>query len=235
MWKTLKPVLFVLSLVLTVPSLAPAADQADRTDNPGGCVVPTVEVKGRLVLGRNHQWVLFTDRGMYFLGFDGNQGLLDLAKKLNGRTVVVIGFVKPKDPTIRVTGLKVGEYVKKTVQVEIKGQLLLDETDIYRPFGVYRSNERPGRTMSFGQHVRTLREGAGLSRPELARRASVPVSTLRNWEADRGFPGLPVLVRLAGALGVPVERLAEGVEDPAEEEAEPVRQQPRRRRRGKTS
>jgi transcriptional regulator with XRE-family HTH domain len=75
--------------------------------------------------------------------------------------------------------------------------------------------------MSFGQHLRGLREAAGLSRPELARKASVPVGTLRNWEADRGFPGLPALLRLAGALGVPVERFAEGVEDPAGDEGPP--------------
>jgi hypothetical protein len=50
--------------------------------------------------------------------------------------------------------------------------------------------------------------------------ARVPVSTLRNWEADRGFPNMPALLRLAKSLGVGVERLAEGVEDPAEDEAE---------------
>ena len=75
--------------------------------------------------------------------------------------------------------------------------------------------------MSFGRHLRALREGAGLSRSELAREAGVPVSTLRNWEGDRGFPGLPALLRLAGALGVPVERFAEGVEDPAELDVHP--------------
>jgi hypothetical protein len=32
------------------------------------------------------------------------------------------------------------------------------------------------------------------------------------------MPSLPVLLRLAEALGVPVERFAEGVEDPAGEE-----------------
>jgi transcriptional regulator with XRE-family HTH domain len=81
--------------------------------------------------------------------------------------------------------------------------------------------------MSFGQHLRSLREGAGLSRAELARRAGVPGSTLRNWEGDRGMPGIPAFLRLAAALGVPAERLAEGVEDPAEEELE-APEEPRR-------
>ena len=87
--------------------------------------------------------------------------------------------------------------------------------------------------MSFGRHLRGLREAAGLSRPELARRAAVPLSTLRNWEADRGFPGLPALLRLAGALGVPVERFAEGVEDPAGDEEIAGKGRPRRARKGK--
>ena len=72
--------------------------------------------------------------------------------------------------------------------------------------------------MSFGGHLRTLRREARLSRAELARRAGVPVSTLRNWENNRGFPGPAACLRLAEALGVPVERLAEGVNDPAENE-----------------
>jgi transcriptional regulator with XRE-family HTH domain len=68
--------------------------------------------------------------------------------------------------------------------------------------------------MSFGPYLRGLRHGAGLSRTELARKAGVPVSTLRRWEGDRSMPGLAALVRLAQAPGVPVERFAEGVEDP---------------------
>jgi transcriptional regulator with XRE-family HTH domain len=67
--------------------------------------------------------------------------------------------------------------------------------------------------MSFGQHLRGLREGAGLSRAALARKAGIPVSTLRNWEGDRGMPGVPAARRLADVLGVSVERLAEGVGD----------------------
>jgi transcriptional regulator with XRE-family HTH domain len=74
--------------------------------------------------------------------------------------------------------------------------------------------------MSFGRHMRALREKAGLSRAELARRAGVPVSTLRNWEGDRGFPNVAAGLRLAEALGVRIERLAEGVEDPTGDESE---------------
>jgi transcriptional regulator with XRE-family HTH domain len=79
--------------------------------------------------------------------------------------------------------------------------------------------------------LRALREGAGLSRAALARKAGLPLSTLRGWEGDRGFPNLPALLRLAGALGVPVERLAEGVDDPAEDEGEPAPQRGRGTRR----
>jgi transcriptional regulator with XRE-family HTH domain len=57
--------------------------------------------------------------------------------------------------------------------------------------------------MSFGQHLQALRAKAGLTRAELARRVGVPGSTPRHWETDRGFPGVPAFLRLAGALGVP--------------------------------
>jgi len=87
--------------------------------------------------------------------------------------------------------------------------------------------------MSFGEHLRALRENAGLSRAGLAREAGVPVSTLRGWEAGRGMPGLPALLRLAHALGVPPERFAEGVEDPAGDEPEPGGQEPRPVREGR--
>ena len=75
--------------------------------------------------------------------------------------------------------------------------------------------------MSCGGHLRALRGEAGVSRAALARRAGVPVSTLRNWENDRGFPDLAAFLRLAEALGVPAERLAEGMDDPAEDQPPP--------------
>ena len=47
------------------------------------------------------------------------------------------------------------------------------------------------------------------------------------------MPGLPALLRLAQALGVPPERFAEGVEDPAGDEPEPGGQEPRPVRKGR--
>ena len=80
-----------------------------------------------------------------------------------------------------------------------------------------------------------MREAAGLSRAELARRAAVPAGTLRNWEGDRGFPHPRAFVSLAGALGVSQRRLAEGVEDPADEdEAVAEEGEAGRRRKGGT-
>jgi transcriptional regulator with XRE-family HTH domain len=66
----------------------------------------------------------------------------------------------------------------------------------------------------------------------LARRAGVPVSTLRNWEGDRGFPHPRAFVSLAGAVGVTLERLAEGVEDPADEDEALAAEEVERRRKG---
>jgi hypothetical protein len=74
-----------------------------------------------------------------------------------------------------------------------------------------------------------------LSRAEAVRPACVLVSTLRHWEKDRGFPGVPACFRLAEALGVPAERLAEGVDDPAEDEGELAEAKPRRARKRRTS
>jgi transcriptional regulator with XRE-family HTH domain len=81
--------------------------------------------------------------------------------------------------------------------------------------------------MRCGRHMRALRGEAGLSRAELARRAGIPASTLRHWEHDRGFPGVPAFLRLAEALGGPAERLAEGVDGPAGDESEVGHEEPR--------
>ena len=78
--------------------------------------------------------------------------------------------------------------------------------------------------MSFGGHLRTLFLEAGLSRAELARRAGVPVSTLRRWEHGWGCPGVPAFLRPAESLGVPAERLAECAHGPVGANPEPVQE-----------
>src|SRR5262249_4500679 len=77
--------------------------------------------------------------------------------------------------------------------------------------------------MGLGGRLRTLRQEAGVPRAEPARRAGAPRRTLRPRGHGRVLPGVPAFLRLAEALGVPAERLAEGVEDPAGERAESAR------------
>ena len=67
------------------------------------------------------------------------------------------------------------------------------------------------RNETLGQRLQRLRLAAGLTQAALAEAAGVPLSTLRGWEIDRREPGLRAAVRLARALGVGVEELADTV------------------------
>jgi hypothetical protein len=58
---------------------------------------------------------------------------------------------------------------------------------------------------------------------------------LRHWENGRGFLGVPAFLRLAEALGVPAERLAEGMDDPARDEVEAAEAELRRVRKQSSS
>jgi transcriptional regulator with XRE-family HTH domain len=53
----------------------------------------------------------------------------------------------------------------------------------------------------------SLRHTRGLTQDGLARSASVPRSTIANLESGDGNPSLAVLVKVAGALGVPIDEL----------------------------
>jgi transcriptional regulator with XRE-family HTH domain len=70
-------------------------------------------------------------------------------------------------------------------------------------------------TETLGRRLQRLRVAAGLTQSQVAEVAGVPVSSLRNWEIDRREPGLRAACRLARALGVTAEHLAETV--PVEE------------------
>jgi transcriptional regulator with XRE-family HTH domain len=59
--------------------------------------------------------------------------------------------------------------------------------------------------LSFGRRLKALREGAGLSQPELAKLAGVPQSSIASWELDKFDPGWSKVVKLCCALGVSCE------------------------------
>jgi transcriptional regulator with XRE-family HTH domain len=65
--------------------------------------------------------------------------------------------------------------------------------------------------VSFARALQDLREAAGWSQVELARRSGTPINSLRNWEQGRVLPRIDAATRLARALGVSLDLLA--VED----------------------
>lgn len=62
-------------------------------------------------------------------------------------------------------------------------------------------------TETFGQRVSRLRMAADLTQEELAKKAELPVGSLRNYEYDHRRPRADAALRLARALGVTVEEL----------------------------
>ncbi|MFO0823029.1 MAG: helix-turn-helix transcriptional regulator [Gemmataceae bacterium] len=63
--------------------------------------------------------------------------------------------------------------------------------------------------MRFSEIVRSLREKAGLTQQQLAEKADIPIGTLRNHEQGQRLPSLAAARRLAAALGVTVDTLAD--------------------------
>ena len=84
---------------------------------------------------------------------------------------------------------------------------------------------------TLGARIQSLRQAAELTQEQLAARSGLPVTSLRNWEQDHRAPGVMALYRLAKALGLPMERFVEGVE---EAEAPGPAEAPKGKRRKKT-
>jgi transcriptional regulator with XRE-family HTH domain len=66
---------------------------------------------------------------------------------------------------------------------------------------------------TMGERLKDLRTQAGLTQDALASRSGLPVGNIRNWEQGQRIPGALGLYRLAKALGLPMERFVEGVEE----------------------
>lgn len=59
----------------------------------------------------------------------------------------------------------------------------------------------------FGAMLKTLREKAGLSQTELAKRLGIYQSSIARWENGQGEPGVSLVKPLATILAVDVETL----------------------------
>jgi DNA-binding XRE family transcriptional regulator len=64
--------------------------------------------------------------------------------------------------------------------------------------------------VKLGQRLRELRQGAGLTQAELARRTGIHRPNIARVEAGRHTPSLETLARLAAAIGVPTTRVLAG-------------------------
>lgn len=62
-------------------------------------------------------------------------------------------------------------------------------------------------TNTAGEKVRALRKTRGWRQQELADRAGVNMQTVSNLETGRHAPELPTLLKISGALGVPLTDL----------------------------
>lgn len=63
--------------------------------------------------------------------------------------------------------------------------------------------------MRFAEKLKGLRKAAGLTQEALARRAGVPLPSLRGHEQGQRVPSWASVCRLARALGVPTDAFAE--------------------------
>jgi transcriptional regulator with XRE-family HTH domain len=88
--------------------------------------------------------------------------------------------------------------------------------------------------MTFGEKLKELRAGRGLTQERLADAAGVPVGTIRDYEQGKRDPLLSNAQRLAGALGVSLDVFPgpDGDAAPDGTKAPPPGPAPKRPRKG---
>lgn len=64
-------------------------------------------------------------------------------------------------------------------------------------------------------HLRTLRQGRGLSQGALADQLDVSRQTVNALETGRYDPSLPLAFRIAGLFGLPIEEIFVPADEPA--------------------
>lgn len=76
---------------------------------------------------------------------------------------------------------------------------------------------RGARTVTLADRIKALRLAQGLTVYGLAKTARLPITTLRDWEQRGRLPDVLTARRLATALGVTLDELVAGVDDPVKE------------------
>lgn len=64
--------------------------------------------------------------------------------------------------------------------------------------------------MSVGSQIKQRRTELGLSQEALAEKIGVSRSAISNWEIDRNYPDLQVIVKLSEVLGISIDELLKG-------------------------
>lgn len=83
------------------------------------------------------------------------------------------------------------------------------ETNGYRSHKPVASEPRPSSRNIFGEHLRELRQAAGLTQQTLAERVGVSAAMLSHLEAGRRGASAGILTKLEEALGLKAEQLEE--------------------------
>ena len=67
--------------------------------------------------------------------------------------------------------------------------------------------------MEFGERVKAVRMGAGLTQEQFASRIGVTRQAVSNWENGRNLPDIEVVIALSQTFGVSLDELILGGED----------------------
>ena len=87
--------------------------------------------------------------------------------------------------------------------------------------------------MSFGEQLRMLRQGHGLTQEEFAQQLQVSRQAVSKWESCRGYPEMEKIIYICNYYGIPIDELfaeevpkADPQQPPPSQEAEPAIQSP---------
>lgn len=140
----------------------------------------------------------------------------------DGRRQLVCGFQggDVERVSLAALGLSKGPPVRLAAPDELKAGVVLRRLDgteedcsadfilaLARPGPRPRRANRSDLARRVGQRLRALRKARGLTQREMARRLGLAPPNYARTEAGQHVPSVTLIVRIAGELGVPLDRL----------------------------